>query len=248
MSLNLIEDMFNHTEFKKFIASSQTFDVVIVEEFQSEAVKYLAYHFKAPLIVFNSMDTNEWTNPYQGNPDSPAYIPNAFHKFSCQMSFFERLHNSLYYVYSNLVRGLVIIPMHNKLVQKYFPGAPLIHDYIYNVSLVLLNADVSVHRPVPKVPSMVNIGGFHLKDPKPLPKDLQEMLDNAKNGVIYFSLGSTLESKLMPKEKLKVFLKVFSQLKETVLWKYEDEEMAGKPSNVIIRKWLPQRDILGNYV
>ncbi|XP_044754019.1 UDP-glucosyltransferase 2-like isoform X2 [Coccinella septempunctata] len=245
MSISLIEDMFNHTEFRKFMGSNQTFDVVIVEEFQSEAVKYLAHHFKAPLIIYSSMDTNEWTNPYLGNPDSPAYIPNVFHKFSCQMSFFERVHNTFYYVYSNLVRVLINIPMHNRLVQKYFPGAPDIDDIIYNVSLALLNSDVSIHTPVPKVPSMVNIGGFHLKEPKPLPEDLQTILNDTKDGIIYFSLGSTLKSSMMPKEKLELLFRVFSGLKETVLWKYEEDNLTGKPPNVITRKWFPQSDILG---
>lgn len=246
MSISLIEDMFNHTEFRKFISINQTFDAVIIEEFQSEAVKYLAHHFKAPLIMYNSMDTNEWTNPYQANPDNPSYIPNFFHEFSCPMSFFERVHNTLYYVYSNLIRVWINIPMHNRLVQKYFPGAPHLDDVIYNVSLVLLNSDDSVHGPIPKVPSMVNVGGFHLKEPIPLPKDLQKVLDDAKEGVIYFSLGSFLKASTMPKDKLEILLKAFSKLKETVLFKFEDENLPGKPENVIIRKWFPQSDILGH--
>lgn len=40
---------------------------------------------------------------------------------------------------------------------------------------------------------------------------------------------------------------VFSQLPQTVIWKYEDEFMDNKPENVILCKWLPQRDILRKF-
>lgn len=51
----------------------------------------------------------------------------------------------------------------------------------------------------------------------------------------------------MPKEKSKIFLNVFRKLKQRVLWKWEDDNMEDKPDNVMIGKWLPQNDILGNY-
>lgn len=92
---------------------------------------------------------------------------------------------------------------------------------------------------------MVEIGGFHLTPPKPLPADLQKILDEAKHGVIYFSMGSILRSKDMSKETVELFIRVFSALKQTVLWKWENENLPGKPDNVVIRRWLPQNDILG---
>lgn len=49
----------------------------------------------------------------------------------------------------------------------------------------------------------------------------------------------------MPKEKLNMFLNVFKKLKQRILWKWEDDNMPGKPDNVMTAKWLPQTDILG---
>lgn len=40
-----------------------------------------------------------------------------------------------------------------------------------------------------------------------------------------------------------MFQEVLAQVPQRVLWKYEDE-MKDLPKNVMIRKWLPQRDIL----
>lgn len=38
----------------------------------------------------------------------------------------------------------------------------------------------------------------------------------------------------------------FKKLKQRVLWKYEDESFTDIPSNVLIKKWLPQSDILAH--
>nr|CAD7604575.1 unnamed protein product [Timema genevievae] len=71
-------------------------------------------------------------------------------------------------------------------------------------------------------------------------------MDDAKEGVVYFSLGSNLQSSDMPEYKREAFLKAFSKLKQKVLWKFEADNLPGQPANVKIQKWLPQSDILGH--
>lgn len=77
-------------------------------------------------------------------------------------------------------------------------------------------------------------------------QEIQDFMDGAKDGVVYFTLGSyiqvstTLGSKLGP-----IFVKVFSELKQRVLMKWE-VDYPDLPANVKISKWFPQQDILGN--
>lgn len=52
-------------------------------------------------------------------------------------------------------------------------------------------------------------------------------------------------SSKFPKEKIDAFLNAFSKLKQRVIWKFEDESYE-VPTNVLVRKWLPQSDILGH--
>jgi len=54
-----------------------------------------------------------------------------------------------------------------------------------------------------------------------LHQELQEYLDEAPDGAIYFSMGSNLQSYLMPESKVNAFLGAFSKLKQRVLWKWE---------------------------
>jgi len=50
----------------------------------------------------------------------------------------------------------------------------------------------------------------------------------------------------MPEDYRRIFLKVFSKLKQKVLWKWESEFMDDLPDNVKLIKWAPQQDILGH--
>lgn len=77
-------------------------------------------------------------------------------------------------------------------------------------------------------------------------KDLQKLLDSKKEGVIFFSMGSNLKSSELSIELRTGLLKFFGTLKQTVLWKFE-EDLAGKPDNVVISSWLPQASILGEF-
>lgn len=47
-------------------------------------------------------------------------------------------------------------------------------------------------------------------------------------------------------DDLILHLDTFKKLKQRVLWKFEDESLPGIPSNVMVRKWLPQNDILSH--
>jgi len=71
-------------------------------------------------------------------------------------------------------------------------------------------------------------------------------MDGAKDGVVYFSMGSVIKGSEIPKEKLDALLLAFSQLPQRVIFKWEQDSMPGKPSNVKIGKWLPQQSILCN--
>lgn len=116
-----------------------------------------------------------------------------------------------------------------------------------NLSLVFINNHFSQGNPRPNVPAFIEIGGIQVKQkPSPLPKDLQTIMDNASIGVIYFSMGTNVKSTDLTQENLSAFKNVFKQLKQQIIWKYENDSIENLPSNVYISKWLPQDDILAH--
>ena len=70
------------------------------------------------------------------------------------------------------------------------------------------------------------------------------MLDTADNGVIYISWGSMVKGSSLSDVKRDAILHALGKLKQRVLWKWENDTLPNQPSNVFIRKWMPQRDIL----
>lgn len=113
-------------------------------------------------------------------------------------------------------------------------------------SLVLLNNHFTLNYPRPFLPSMVEVGGLHIKPtPDPLPGEIQAFLDGAKHGAIFFSMGSNLRSDAMSPDKIAALVAAFSELPQRVLMKWESDTMPGKPDNVMLGAWLPQQDILG---
>lgn len=244
------EELLKDAKVQSLLHSDRTFDLVLLEFWSGESLMALAYHFHAPLVVFSTIGASDWVNDLVSNPAPFSYVPHTFSGLGTNMTLWERVQNYFLQSYFLLLKHLVLLPKHQQIIKKYFPNPPDINDVVYNASLILLNAHPSVTPAYPLVSNMIEIGGFHI-DSEALPQDLQKFLDDAPNGVIYFCMGSNLRSKDMGEERITQILRVFAGLKEKVLWKFEAEELPNKPSNVAIRKWLPQRAVLGktlNYV
>jgi Glycosyl transferases, related to UDP-glucuronosyltransferase len=75
---------------------------------------------------------------------------------------------------------------------------------------------------------------------------LKDWIEGAKDGVIYFSLGTNMQSASLQEDKRKAIVDSFKQFpRHRIIWKWEEDILPDLPSNVICRKWLPQHDILG---
>uniref|UniRef100_A0A1Y1MYZ1 UDP-glucuronosyltransferase n=1 Tax=Photinus pyralis TaxID=7054 RepID=A0A1Y1MYZ1_PHOPY len=240
------ELFFNQTSVQNLLKSNQEFDMVILEEFLNDAFKGFCNFYTAHCVSVSVVGPSRFTNLQMGNPLNPSYMPEILSRYSSEMSFFQRLVNTFSIFFGVINFYWSILPKHNEILQKNFPGSPPITELFYRTSLMLLNSHVSVSSPVPLVPNMIEIGGFHLNTPKELPRDLQNYLDEAENGVIYFSMGSNLRGNDVEESKRNAIIKVFSQLKQRVLWKWENDTIPGQPDNVKLGKWLPQQDILGH--
>lgn len=178
-------------------------------------------------------------------PDLPSHVPNEFVPYAERMTFTERFTSWLMTKSLKLLYRWVIERSDNAMIAERFGAdVPDVHELMNNVSLVLLNTHYSLHGTRPTSPQVVQIGGVHIKPLKPLPVDLQELLDTAKDGVIVISWGSNLKTSTLDAPRLQAILRAVSQLRQQVVWKWEDDELPNRPANLHIRKWLPQRDLL----
>lgn len=78
-------------------------------------------------------------------------------------------------------------------------------------------------------------------------QELKDFLDDADQGFIYFSLGGNVKSKDLRGQTMTNIVEALKELPYKVLWKFEADELPGKPENIKLIKWAPQQDILSEY-
>ncbi|XP_031621869.1 UDP-glucuronosyltransferase 2B15-like [Contarinia nasturtii] len=243
----------NHSNVQKIIHSEDLkFDLVINSDFYHESWFMFAYKFNAPFISICPYEYSDSFDRAMGLLTPISHVPNRFLPYGDDMSYLERVHNVIVSAYEWAFRNWVLLPKQNAIAQRYFghlakPGLPLpnVGDFYQNISMIFVNSHPSISKPRPLMPGIIQYGGAHIKPPKPLPADLQQFLDDSKYGVVFFSLGSHLQSSKLPKEKIDIFVNALGKLKQRVIWKFENESYK-VPPNILIRKWLPQSDILAH--
>ncbi|XP_069670432.1 UDP-glucosyltransferase 2-like [Periplaneta americana] len=233
----------NNQNILNLMNSNKTYDVVITYLGGPDCLIGFAHRFKAPLIGVTASTCPPWI-PYRiGNPDNTAYIPNSLSSFRDQMNFWERLVNTMYHWGMKIWYHIEVNMLIEETLKKHFgKDYPSLDELQRSISLMLVNSHFSVNTPRPAVPTFVEVGGLHIKSGGKLPEDLQRYLDDAKGGVVYFSMGSIIRSETFTETKLRAFIDAFSQLPESVLWKIGN--ISGFPTNVKTAAWLPQLEIL----
>ncbi|XP_049939934.1 UDP-glucosyltransferase 2-like isoform X3 [Schistocerca serialis cubense] len=228
-------------------SNNQKFDLLIAGVF-TECFLGLAHKHNASIIQQIPNTLAFVMGDAVGNPAAYAYIPDIMLDIPVNMNFLQRTLNSMYGLLVELLRFFVYVPNQQEIMVSYsknIDNLPSVEKLFKSSSLVLINNHESIGLSRPLTPNTIQVGGMHIKPAKDLPKDLKTILDNSKEGVIFFSLGTNVQASEMPNDKFIAFMKAFSKLKQEVLWKWDQDTMVGKPNNVHLGKWFPQNDILG---
>ncbi|XP_052132382.1 UDP-glycosyltransferase UGT5-like [Frankliniella occidentalis] len=241
------DTIYAHPPLKKLVDGDRRgFDLIINENFNTNCFLGLVHRFRpAPYVAFSSCAPFSWDYHRVGNPYHGATMPNTFLWLSDEMSFTERAVNTVFSMAIRAYQALVWDRDAQRVVEKHLgPGVPPLIELANNMSVMLSNTHAALNRAKPLVPAVVEVGGIHIDQPKPLPQDLEQFVSGAKDGVILFSLGSMIRASSLPKENAAALLRGFGTLKQRVVWKWEDEAPGPVPKNVRLSKWLPQFDVL----
>lgn len=234
---------------------SQEFDLVIPVHVSVGSEFYgLSVLYDCPLIWLSTIEPHSGILSEIDEAKSTAYVPTAISSNVAPFTFKQRVTELVIHTVLSLIQMFYIEPYQKEQYAKIFEPLlkskgktlPPYEDVVYNASLILGHAHPALGSSMTLPQNYIQIAGYYIdEDVKPLPEDLQTILDDAKDGVIYFSLGSILKSKDLPQIIKDGLLKVFSGMKQTVLWKFE-EVMPNLPKNVHILKWAPQQSILAH--
>ncbi|CAK1547653.1 unnamed protein product [Leptosia nina] len=219
------------------------YDLLVTEAFSRPALMF-SHIFKAPLIQLSSFGMWLDSENIIGAPRHLFLYPNMINQRLYNLTFSEKVYE-LYKHYCILNMWYDTEQTELISLKKYFGGDVPPYEELYkNVDMLFLNIHPMLSNNQPLPPNVISIWGIHTKPVKSLPEDLERYLTSSKNGVIYLSFGTNALSSMLPPEKVQILINAFSKLPFNILWKWEQDELPGKPENVKIVKWFPQSDLL----
>ncbi|XP_055702593.1 UDP-glucosyltransferase 2-like [Phlebotomus papatasi] len=247
--LNTLAGIKKSTGYKQLLAYPDDFkfDLVIYDYMGLPTILGFLHKFKnPPLIGVTAFHAVSPTINLVGSSFNPSYIPFYFGS-GLKETFFGRVENFFLCFFDYFHKYYVVFPKIYSVVKDDFPGLPDLTELERQTRLTLINYSPAIHDLEPMLPNVIPIAGMHVQKVKSLPKEFQEILDNAKNGLILFSLGTNVKSWMLGDERIQKFIEAFRNLPQyTILWKFDNEKIPNVPSNVIIKRWMPQNDILAH--
>ncbi|XP_073537741.1 UDP-glucuronosyltransferase 3A1-like [Phyllobates terribilis] len=179
-----------------------------------------------------------------------SYVPLFQSQLTDRMDFFGRLKNTVMYMGSYMVDGM-IDGSFQKVIDEHFPAGsrPSIADLQVKAELWIYNVDFTIDFPRPLLPNIQCIGGLLAGPAKPVSADLEDFIaESEDSGFIVVTLGSMISS-LPILEFLTEMNDGFAKIRQKVIWRYErsrwPKEVEVAP-NVRLVDWLSQNDLLGH--
>jgi len=162
----------NHPAVAKFLQSGRKFDLVIAEFFTSTPIfAPIAKVVDAPIVGFCPMITFPWINEVMGMETTISYMPSILSDSSDRMSFFQRISNIVKTLFIEIGFNWAYTPIIRE-INKHHYGIQTESTIktMANLSLIMTNNYHSIFLPFPQLPGIVEVGGIHVVDEKPIPQ------------------------------------------------------------------------------
>lgn len=171
-NVNTYANILNYPPVVNLLKSGKKFDLVITEFFTTTPIfAPIATVVDAPIIGVCPMITFPWLNDIMGIETKPSYMPNIFNNFTDHMSFFQRFINFLFSLFFNFIFNWIYTDKIQKINKHNYniPTESLLES-MANISIIMTNNYHGTFMSLPKVPGIIEIGGIHVEEEKPLSK------------------------------------------------------------------------------
>jgi len=249
MYFNMCQDILSDDGVQRMLKDKREhFDLIMMDASNLDALYGLVEYYNATLIGLTSISVNWYTEELAGNPAPSIYEPISQIGYSRDHSILSRIYNWIHINEERLVEHLVILPAQLQVFKKFFGYSDQkFYELRNRFSVILVNNHFSLGRVRSNVPNLIEVGGLHLSEsPEPCDKELQKFMDDAENGVIYFSMGLDILVKFLPENLQQTLVKSLAKLKQRVVWKNEIFSMPNKSENIYVIEKSPQRHILAH--
>ncbi|XP_017031367.1 UDP-glucosyltransferase 2 [Drosophila kikkawai] len=250
MLYNMSEDILSDDGVQHMLQDrSERFDLVLLEGGNLDALNGLGEFYNATLMGFSSYRLNWIIEELAGNPAPSINEPISPWGYFTDHSLVSMFYNWIYIIEERLMVHLIVRPGQLRLFKKYFGySSQKFDDLRARFSVFLVNNHFSLGRPRANVPNIIEIGGLHLSEaPEPCDEELQRFMDEAEDGVIYFSMGQDIHIRFLPTNMQQVLHQTFAGLKQRVVWKNELSTTPNKTDKIYMIAKTPQRQVLAHH-
>lgn len=156
---------------QRFLRSDQKFDLILSEYFHNRIFASFSVVFNAPIAFVSVCRGFPWVNSDFGNVDNPSYVPHSIAKTGAQMGFFDRVLNTLEYATLLLTDEFILNKISERIVGQHLGHVvPPLKHILKNGSVVFVNSHFSYFFSKAAVPSVIEVGGVHIREPEALPQ------------------------------------------------------------------------------
>ncbi|XP_032314870.1 UDP-glucuronosyltransferase 2C1 isoform X1 [Camelus ferus] len=180
-----------------------------------------------------------------GLPMPSSYVPGIASRLTDNMTFIQRLKNWLLYTMGDIINLYYIFPEWDAYYSKVLGKPTTLCETMGKAEMWLIRTYWDFEFPQPYLPNVEFVGGLHCKPAKPLPKELEELVQSSgEDGVVVFSLGSMVKN--ITEEKANMIASALAQIPQKVLWRYTGKKPDTLGANTQLYEWIPQNDLLGH--
>ncbi|XP_063775872.1 UDP-glucuronosyltransferase 2A1-like isoform X2 [Pseudophryne corroboree] len=174
-----------------------------------------------------------------------SYVPGSMVELTDKMSFVERVRNINFYIFQDIFFHLVFGSFWDGYFSEALGRPTSLCEIMGKAEMWLIRTYWDFEYPRPLLPNFEFVGGLHCKPAKPLPEEMEKIVESSgEHGIVVFSLGSMVKN--LTDERSNVIAAALSQLPQKVIWRYSGKKPATLGENTVLYDWIPQNDLLGH--
>lgn len=162
------EVMLANKEVQRLIKNGPKFDVVVVEQFNSDCALGIAYKLRAPVVGTTSHILMPWHYKRLGIPYNPSYVPFHFTEGGTKPTLCQRLERVVLDFWFKTLYYYVAQRNDQKTLAKYFDDIPPLEDLAKEIKFLLLYHNFILTGSKLFPANVIEVGGYHVPKSKPL--------------------------------------------------------------------------------